>query len=115
MYSQGLLPPPVKRRRKHSPSFKKTVVTETYKPGNSVAGVAQRFNVNDNLVHKWRRQLRSEGGGDFVRVPAAVKPEPVLDDKTIRVELAIATGTLVLHWPMDRPQALAQWLKALQA
>lgn len=113
MDSQGLLPRPVKRRRKHSPSFKKAVVAETYKPGSSVAGVAQHFKLNDNLVHKSRRQLRAEGCGEFVRVPASVRPEPVLDDQTIRIELATATGILVLHWPMDRPHALAQWVKAL--
>ena len=113
MDTQGLLPPPAKRRRRHSPSFKKTVVAETYKPGNSVAGVAQRFNVNDNLVHKWRRQFGTEGNGDFVRVPAVVKPESVSGSETVRVELTSSAGELVLHWPMDKPQALSHWLKAL--
>jgi transposase-like protein len=113
MDSQGLLPPPIKRRRKHSPSFKKMVVAEANKPGNSIAGVAQRFNVNNNLVHKWRRQFQTEGNGDFVRVAAAINPRLDSDVQTVRVELTSAADVLVLHWPIDQPQELACWIKAL--
>lgn len=114
MDSQGLLPPPIKRRRKHSPSFKKMVVAGANKPGNSIAGVAQRFNVNNNLVHKWRRQFQAEGGGEFVRVPAVINnPKLDADEQTVRVELTSAAGMLVLHWPIDQPQDLARWIKAL--
>ena len=113
MDNQGLLPPPIKRRRKHSPSFKKMVVAETNKPGNSVAGVAQRFNVNDNLVHKWRRQFQTEGSGEFVRVPAVINPRLDAGAQTVRVELTSAAGLLVLHWPIDQPQDLARWINVL--
>ena len=54
---QGLLPPPAKPlRRKNLLEFKAQFVAASYTDNTSVASVAQRFNINANLVHKWRRQ-----------------------------------------------------------
>jgi transposase len=43
----------VKRhRRRHSPTFKAEVLAACDEPGASIAAVAQRYQVNVNLVHK---------------------------------------------------------------
>lgn len=72
MDTQGLLPPPVKpRRRRHSLEFKTQVLAACAEPGASIAAVAQHFNVNANLIHKWRRATeatRPPENGDFVKV-----------------------------------------------
>lgn len=124
MDTQGLLPPPAKqRRRRHSREFKEQVVKASFEPGHSVAGVAQQFNVNANLVHKWRRQHRAAQGtaqDDFVRLPlfASTPPVPAADadlPQTIRVEVPGTLGTVTVHWPMTTIDSLASWLKALQA
>lgn len=44
-----------KQRRHHSAAFKTQVLAACAAPGASVAAVALSFNVNDNLVHQWRR------------------------------------------------------------
>jgi transposase len=47
-------------RRRHSAEFKQRVLAECERPGASVAAIALSHGLNDNLVHKWRRQ--SAGG-----------------------------------------------------
>lgn len=114
---------PAKRRRRHSAQFKAMVVKASYEPGNSVAGVAQRFNLNDNLVHKWRRQSRAAPAAEpegFVRLPllpgASTAPGPESTGaESIRVEIPGAMGPVVVHWPIAQCEALTTWLKALQA
>ena len=50
----------IKRRRRFSDEFKRQVVAETLSGEHSVAGVALRHGLNNNLVFTWRRrQLRA--------------------------------------------------------
>lgn len=44
-----------KQRRRHSAEFKAQVLAACAEPGASVAVVALSFQLNDNLVHQWRR------------------------------------------------------------
>lgn len=44
-----------KQRRRHSAEFKAQVLAACAEPGASVAAVALSFQLNDNLVHQWRR------------------------------------------------------------
>jgi transposase len=119
----GSTPVAVKRRRRHSAQFKAMVVKASYEPGNSVAGVAQRFHLNDNLVHKWRRQSRAAARAEpeaFVKLalapPAATVPvAETAAAEAIRVEIPGATGPIRVHWPFAQREALLPWLKALQA
>ncbi|NKI18637.1 transposase [Spongiibacter sp. KMU-166] len=78
MDTQGLLPPPVKqRRRRHSSELKEQVLAACRLPGASVAAVPQQFNINANLIHKWRRAaepVSAKARGDFVKVPLTVSP-----------------------------------------
>jgi transposase len=50
----------VKHRRRFTEEFKRQVVAETLSGENSVAGIALRHRLNNNLVFTWRRKhLRS--------------------------------------------------------
>lgn len=48
-------------RQFYSPEFKLKLVQLALQPGTSVADVARRHNVNDNLLFKWMRLFQSEG------------------------------------------------------
>lgn len=107
--------PSPKRRRRYSAEFKEAVVAATYESDSSVAGVAQQYQLNANLVHKWRRQRVDANPPDFVRLPAPVSTVaapamPIQSASTIRIELP---SGIVAHWPLDRISDSISWLKAL--
>jgi transposase len=55
-----------RRRRRWSASQKRAIMAETLVPGASVAAVAQRHEVNANLLFKWLREAghgRGEASG----------------------------------------------------
>ncbi len=62
---------PIRRRRRHSPPFKAQVLQESLQLGSSLAAVAQRHNLNANLIRKWRR---SGGGGLRSGTPLTQSP-----------------------------------------
>ena len=106
---------PVKRqRRRHSPRFKAEVLSACREPDASIAAVAQRYQVNANLVHKWRRAARDSDdshtqSAEFVSIPLAM-PAPAGPDD--RVTLVI--GELTIHWPLRYIRQALPWLKALR-
>ncbi|CAH1386221.1 transposase [Candidatus Nitrotoga sp. M5] len=116
---QGLLPSPNKApRRQHSLQLKEQVVAASYAPNTSVASVAQQFNINANLVHKWRRQFKAAVGdssGDFIkvapRIPARAS-NTSSPDTMLKVELSSPLGPVTIHWPMSGLADLASWLKS---
>ncbi len=109
-----LLPPTASNaqgRRRYSAEFKAKVVRACDEPGQSVAGVARRYGLNANLLHKWRKQTRATSPEDFIRlpVPARAVQAPVL---TVRIDLP---GGIVVHWPAHEMADAVVWLKALMA
>lgn len=90
----------VERRRRFSPSEKKAIVEETYRPGTSVSEVARRHGIAPGQVFRWRRAMEQ---GALVGVSAedSVVPvgevrqlqqrirqlERVLGQKTVEVEI----------------------------
>ena len=116
--SNNTLPEPssVKRhRRRHSPTFKAEVLAACDEPGASIAAVAQRYQVNANLVHKWRKAARDRVGSptqspEFVPIPLAMAAPADPDD---RVTLTI--GELTIQWPLSHIHQAVPWLKALQS
>jgi transposase len=48
-------------RKRYSPEFKLKVLQEALVPGASVAAVARRYDMNTNVVFRWRKEFR-EGG-----------------------------------------------------
>ena len=107
-----------KTRRRHSRAFKEQVLAECRESGESVAAVARRYGLNDNLVHNWRRTLGDNRMPDFVRLPAPVaQPETetaaVPVDTLLRIEVPTSKGAIVAHWPMSEIDRSVPWLRAL--
>jgi len=109
---------PRKTRRRHSQAFKEQIVAECRESGESVAAIARRHGLNDNLIHNWRRQLGREGKPDFIRLPApAAHPDRTAaatsQHTLLRIELPSPNGPIVAHWPMAEIDRSVPWLKAL--
>ena len=104
----------VKRRRRHSPAFKARVLAACTEPGASIAAVARHYQLNANLVHKWRKSAEedfnqtSEPPG-FLALPVS----PAMADADSKVTLTI--GELTIHWPISHINQAVPWLKALQS
>ena len=67
------------KRRFHSLGFKRKVVALTYVPGATVAEVARRHGLNDNMVFRWRRELRQacETHLEHPFLPVEITADPV--------------------------------------
>ncbi len=59
-------------RRRRSDDFKRQVVAEASQPGVSVAAIARRYDLNNNLLFNWKRRF----GVDIAFLPVEVVPEP---------------------------------------
>lgn len=76
-----------KRRRRFTEEFKRQVVAETLSGENSVAGIALRHRLNNNLVFTWRRKhLRALSG-------ATATPPKMLPVTIAEPEAAVAART----------------------
>lgn len=109
-----------KTRRRHSRAFKQQVLAECRESSESVAEIARRHGLNDNLIHNWRRTLGDEGSPDFIRLPLPVpQPETKIDtaavpeDIRLRIEVPSPKGAIVVHWPMSEIDRSVTWLRAL--
>ena len=99
-----------RQRRTHSPEFKAQVLRECAEPGASIAAVAQRHDVNANLVHKWKntpRLIKSEG---FVPVALPVRSTASSSDKVL-----FEVNGLKVHWPLSAIEQALPWLQQLLA
>ena len=77
-----------KTRRKHSHAFKAMVVKACSEPGNSTSDVEQKYQLNANLIHKWRRDFERRPTEHFIPLPAPALLSPEeLPDKTVRIVL----------------------------
>jgi transposase len=100
----------IKRRRRFTDEFKRQVVAETLSGEDSVAGVALRHRLNNNLVFTWRRKyLRVVSGASAMpakMLPVTIaEPEekgaaPVARTKveTKRAARARSSGTIEIAW-----------------
>ena len=108
---------PVKRRRRHSPQFKAQVLAEAQQPGISMAAVAQRYNLNANLVQKWRHAAERTGTAGPTPPAFIPLPAPAAVDRAAlpeaRIELPCSLGTIRVFWPCDQARSLAELLKTL--
>ena len=108
---------PKTKRRRHPPDFRLSVLKECEAPGNSIAEVALKHQLNANLVHRWRRDhQRSQTlqRDDFLALPMLATPAVQSGDSTsIKVELLSPACPIVLHWPLSEARQLAHWLRQL--
>jgi len=117
MDNEVSLPRVIKRRRRHSPAFKQSVVDECWQPNTSIAEVALRHGLNINQVHTWRRSLGSASVGDFVRLPVPATREPSHSAarvySTVSIRLESRHGAITVDWPLREIDCSVAWLKAL--
>jgi len=121
------LNPPRPRRRRYSREFKAQIVAACKQTGTSVAAIARRHDINDNIVHRWLREaeidapnlwhttpsstptpLASTPSDTFVPVQIS-SPSPVC----IHLEIARHDLTLRVDWPVAQAQACLHTLLAL--
>lgn len=112
-----VIPSTKRQRRRHSPEFRAEVVTACSELGASVAAVAQRYQLNANLVHKWRKAARhneppcAESAG-FVALPLNT---PAVTTATDHERVTFVVNQITIQWPLRHIQQAVPWLKALQS
>lgn len=116
-FPSDLTPAPKKRRRRYSAEFKASILAECDHPGASVAGAAIRHGLNPNMVQKWRLAQRRDLQNDFLRLPAPSSPRSqstTTDDLvTVRMEVPLRSGMLIVHWPLGALHESVDWLRAV--
>ena len=106
------------RVRAYPPEFKARVVAECQEAGASVAKVALAHGLNANMIHTWRRDVRSvpaqavPAAGGFVALPlpSAAGAAPCAP---IRIELRQGTTSVSIAWPVEAAGACGAWLREL--
>jgi transposase len=97
----------IKHRRRFTDEFKRQVVAETLSGENSVAGVALRHRLNNNLVFTWRRKhLRALSGA--TATPPKMLPVTIAEADAVpvapsalerkRLDRARSSGTIEIAW-----------------
>ena len=76
-------------RRNHSPAFKAKVALAAVGGEQTLAELAQRFDVHPNLITQWRAKLM-EGAADVFGAEASA-PEPAVDVKVLHAKIGELT------------------------
>jgi transposase len=71
----------VQQKRKYDSEFKRNAVLLSEEPGRSIPEVAENLGIKNDLVYRWRRQLRRNGEIAF---PGHGKMALTPDQKRIR-------------------------------
>lgn len=107
-----------RKRRRHSAEFRQQVLVECARPGASVAAVALAHGLNANLVQKWRRQARGDGGdrplpeARFVPVAvAAAEAAEAMPSAAIHLEVHRGAVRARIRWPVSAAADCAAWLR----
>ena len=110
-------------RRFWSEDEKRRIVAQTCAPGVSVSQVGRRYDVNANLIFKWRRDPRYRPAGDGEDAPSflpvEVIPEPLSLPSTAsaasdgRIEIALRSGHRVSASGSFDVDALCRVVRAL--
>jgi transposase len=106
-----------RKRRRYSAELKAQILAECDVPGASVARVALAHGINANILHGWRKLAREAEGPRAVRqefVPVTIAPAPpVIDDRSVGVELRRGAMTIKLSWPLSAAGDLGCWMREL--
>ena len=102
------------KRQHHSPEFRAKIIALTREPGISVAHIARQYQLNANLIHKWRKLYGSSDATEkqapaFLPIP--VNSLPGQSDKTVRLSL----HQLTIDWPLSDIDRAIPWVKALMS
>ena len=122
--------PPRRTRRFHSAEFKSQVIQQCGHDRASVAGVALRFQVNANIVHRWLREHEQRGlhskpafiplSMDTPSVPTLPAMPPTVNEtpdkniancqRQIHVEIMRGQQSITISWPVEDGITCAAWL-----
>jgi len=72
-------------RRNHSPAFKAKVALAAIEGNQTLAELAQRFDVHPNQITEWRRQLVANAAGAFTA--EGEQREPLVDVKALHAKI----------------------------
>ena len=109
-------------RRRHPKALKHQVLAECQQPGVSVASVALRHGINQNLVYKWRHQVARKAQDTFLCLPTpatlAAQQAPTVsvvngEAATVRMDVPSPSGQITVHWPLSHMERSVAWIKAL--
>ncbi len=103
----------VKRRCRHSPAFREKVVAACSEPGVSIAAVARHYQLNADLVHKWRKAKAS--GSNPTSEPPGFLALPLSNTVTDSHQVTLTLGELIIQWPLSHIHQAVPWLKTLQS
>jgi transposase len=109
-------------RRRHTAELKSRVLAACDAPGASVAAVAHAYELNANLVHKWRRDVApparppaspSSGrvAGEFIALAVPNREVVPAAPADIRIELRRGTTSVAVSWPLAAADQCAAWLR----
>ena len=76
-------------RRNHSPAFKAKVALAAVKGEQTLAELAQQYDVHPNLINQWRSRLMEGAADVFGAEPAAT--EPAIDVTVLHAKIGELT------------------------
>lgn len=105
-------------RRRHDAELKARVLAACGEPGASVTAIARAYDLNANLVRKWRRgaapaarpPASPSSAGAFIALtlPSREAAPPASAD--IRIELCRGATRVAVNWPLAAADQCAVWL-----
>ena len=109
-------------RRRHTAELKARVLAACGEPGASVAAIARAYDLNANLVHKWRRGVAppvrspalSRAGhvtGEFIALALPRREAVPSASADIRIELRRGATSVAVSWPLAAADQCAAWLR----
>jgi transposase len=118
--------------RTYSRQFKAELVAAAKQPGASIAALALQHGMNANVLHRWLKEHEQDerhrlvslsSSGESVTTSPAPAFIPIKLPKTtaaydpavsqIKVELRKGAVSMILTWPANAADDLAQWTRAI--
>jgi transposase len=78
-------------RRNHTPAFKAKVALAAIRGQNTVAELAQHFDVHPNQITQWKSQLQEGAAGVFGSAAGAGANMPTVDVKSLHAKIGELT------------------------
>ena len=129
-----------RERRPYSEQFKAQVIHACNQPGASIAAIAQAYDINTNVLHRWRREHAREGRyAEPVFMPltvlaAAATSEPAenasvpfslaaaapvsdhkeLSASDIQIECVRGQSKVTIRWPLSAAADCGTWITELR-
>ena len=105
-------------RRRHAAELKARVLAACDEPGASVAAIARAYDLNANLVHKWRRGVAPPASsrvahvaGEFIALALPRREAVPAALADIRIELRRGATSVAVSWPLAAADQCAAWLR----